>query len=238
MTQLLKVCPYNVGDIYLTTLSANPSDIWDNTTWEKIEGRFLLASDSTRAAGSTGGADTHSHTTDGHALTTDELPSHAHGNTIKATTPQLAHSITQPVFKYTAPASHSHGLNAGWVALESSYGEGIVMDSKTNVSWTPTWQNKFTSSGTGSYSAKQTSGAKLLGTTDAAACSGTANGATASRTTNVGVAAHAASACTMSGEVTATGGVFSFARRYRRFVVHSAVPRDQRLEAHGVRSAA
>ena len=49
-------CPYNVGDIYVTTNSANPSTTWLGTTWEKIEGRFLLGTSSSQASKLTGGS--------------------------------------------------------------------------------------------------------------------------------------------------------------------------------------
>ena len=51
-------CPYSVGDIYITTLSNNPAVHFLGTTWEKIEGRFLLATSGSNASGQTGGSNT------------------------------------------------------------------------------------------------------------------------------------------------------------------------------------
>lgn len=51
-------CPYSVGDIYHTTKNEHPAVIWPFTTWEKIEGRFLLATSSSIASGQTGGSNT------------------------------------------------------------------------------------------------------------------------------------------------------------------------------------
>ena len=51
-------CPYEVGDIYITTLSTNPAVRFLGTTWEKIEGRFLLATSGNSASGQTGGSNT------------------------------------------------------------------------------------------------------------------------------------------------------------------------------------
>lgn len=65
------ICPYLVGDIYITTNSTNPSTIWSGTTWELIKDRFLLGSGDTYTLGSTGGEATHT-------LTVDEMPSHQH----------------------------------------------------------------------------------------------------------------------------------------------------------------
>lgn len=49
-------CPYSVGDIYHTTRNEHPAVIWPFTTWEKIEGRFLLATSGSNASGQTGGS--------------------------------------------------------------------------------------------------------------------------------------------------------------------------------------
>ena len=51
-------CPYSIGDIYITTLSNNPATKYLGTTWEKIEGRFLLATSGSNASGQTGGSNT------------------------------------------------------------------------------------------------------------------------------------------------------------------------------------
>lgn len=51
-------CPYSIGDIYITTLSINPATRFLGTTWEKIEGRFLLATSGSNASGATGGSNT------------------------------------------------------------------------------------------------------------------------------------------------------------------------------------
>ena len=49
-------CPFKVGDIYLTTNSTNPSSIFLGTTWQKIEGRFLLGTSGSGASKATGGS--------------------------------------------------------------------------------------------------------------------------------------------------------------------------------------
>lgn len=48
-------CPYAVGDIYLTTLSTNPATKYLGTTWQKIEGRFLLGTSGSGTSKQTGG---------------------------------------------------------------------------------------------------------------------------------------------------------------------------------------
>ncbi len=51
-------CPYKVGDIYVTTNSENPVSVYLGTTWQKIEGRFLLGTSSSGASKQTGGSNT------------------------------------------------------------------------------------------------------------------------------------------------------------------------------------
>lgn len=59
-------CPYDVGDIYQTTNSTNPSTKWAGTTWEEIgAGRVLVGHDPDDTdfdtVGKTGGSKTHTH---------------------------------------------------------------------------------------------------------------------------------------------------------------------------------
>lgn len=61
---------YPVGAVYISVNSTSPASLFGGT-WEQIEDRFLLASGSTYAAGSTGGEATHT-------LTEEEIPSHIH----------------------------------------------------------------------------------------------------------------------------------------------------------------
>lgn len=61
-----------VGVILTFASNINPNNIYAGTTWEKIEGKFLLGSSNDYALGDTGGEATHT-------LTVDEMPSHNHG---------------------------------------------------------------------------------------------------------------------------------------------------------------
>ena len=73
----LALAMYPVGSIYLSVNNVNPGTIFGGT-WEQIQDRFLLAAGSTYGGGSTGGSDTHTHTTEGHVLTVAETPAHTH----------------------------------------------------------------------------------------------------------------------------------------------------------------
>ena len=57
--------------------SANPSTKFGGT-WEQITDRMIMAAGSSYSAGTTGGASSHTHTTAGHTLTVNEMPSHTH----------------------------------------------------------------------------------------------------------------------------------------------------------------
>ena len=63
---------YPVGSIYISySQSTSPAALFGGS-WMRIQGRFLLAADSTHAAGSTGGEAEHT-------LTQNEMPAHTHG---------------------------------------------------------------------------------------------------------------------------------------------------------------
>lgn len=82
---------YPIGSIYQSTSSTSPASFLGGT-WEALNGRFLIAQNSTYAAGSTGGNANHTHTsaahthtiaghthsTANHTLTVNEIPSHKH----------------------------------------------------------------------------------------------------------------------------------------------------------------
>ena len=62
---------YPVGSIYMSVNSVNPSTLFGFGVWEKIEDKFLLASGTTYANGSTGGSAnsvvvSHNHTQNSH----------------------------------------------------------------------------------------------------------------------------------------------------------------------------
>lgn len=92
---------YPVGSIYMSVNAADPSTLFSGTSWEKLEGRFLLGSNSTYKPGSTGGEATHT-------LTYNEMPKHTH-----------------PMYSYNP------GGEGTWTPDEGSYLTDSVTDSKT-----------------------------------------------------------------------------------------------------------
>lgn len=93
----LNFCPYNIGDIYVTTKTEDPSTIWQGTKWQKIENRFLKGTSSNEETAMLGGSNTK-------ALTVDDLPPHSHDITINEdgshTHTQTSHSHTQVAHKH------------------------------------------------------------------------------------------------------------------------------------------
>lgn len=61
---------YPIGSIYLSVNNINPGSLFGGT-WEQIKDTFLLACGDNHQAGSTGGEENHT-------LTTDEIPVHTH----------------------------------------------------------------------------------------------------------------------------------------------------------------
>lgn len=61
-------CPWLVGMGFFTSdADFDPSRQWPGTTWQKIEGRFILAASDAHPLGKTGGEETHT-------ITADEIP--------------------------------------------------------------------------------------------------------------------------------------------------------------------
>ena len=68
---------YPVGSIYMSVNETSPGTLFGGT-WEQIAGKFLVGIGNSFAAGESGGAKAHSHTTEKHALTIHEMPKHNH----------------------------------------------------------------------------------------------------------------------------------------------------------------
>lgn len=69
---------YPIGSLYISTNFINPTNLFGGT-WEQIQGKFLVAADGNEyIVNTTGGSTSHTHTTDEHILTLDEIPEHTH----------------------------------------------------------------------------------------------------------------------------------------------------------------
>lgn len=85
-----------------------------------LTGRVVIGVSGSHALGSTGGEASHVLTSGEMPAHVHEVPSHGHANDIKATVPALTHSLTQPVFKYTASSTASlYGMSSGSARFNS-----------------------------------------------------------------------------------------------------------------------
>ena len=122
--QLKAVCPFPVGAVLQMVNSTNPNTVFPGTTWQQMQGRVLIGSSNDYALGATGGAASHT-------LTTDELPSHTHS--VGAHAHGLnSHTHSVGAHKHTVPA-HGHGNNISYsVNSSGSVTNGITGGSHTH----------------------------------------------------------------------------------------------------------
>lgn len=97
---------YPVGSIYMSTQNKNPKDLFSFGTWEQIQGKFLFAANSTRTAGSTGGAETV-------ALTVNQLPKHGHPQNYAPQGADTNRMVTSSPEKGMCSDDNIHGSSAG-----------------------------------------------------------------------------------------------------------------------------
>lgn len=111
--------------------STSPATLFGGI-WEQIQGRFLLSASSSYTAGDMGGASTinlsHAHTTAGHILTVDEMPSHNHN------------LVRQQWYTADPVYSDMSGSIYSWKSGEGTGGN-------TSYSWLGTYDVKTTGGG-------------------------------------------------------------------------------------------
>ena len=117
-----------VGDIYITTNSSNPSAKYLGTTWQKIEGRFLLGTTGEGASKQTGGSNYITLTKANLPNTKLKVDAHSH------TESSHYHFVASP----TAVASDYDATNvnnSNYVsafAKDPSRNEGYILRATTN----------------------------------------------------------------------------------------------------------
>lgn len=84
---------YPVGSIYMSTTNTSPASFLGGE-WESLKNKFLVGAGDTYKVNATGGASSHAHTTGGHTLTENEIPSHTHGEAGKHTHARGSMNIT------------------------------------------------------------------------------------------------------------------------------------------------
>ncbi|MGL5962730.1 MAG: phage baseplate protein [Cetobacterium sp.] len=128
-------CPYNIGDLYITTNEKDPTLIWRATQWEKISNRdtFLAINPDLSPAGNTGGRNTLT-------LDVNNMPVHKHGVTVNQAG-NHSHEI-----KINDDGEHYH---VGSIANGGNHGHGIsdhshvIPPHKHTIPWGEHWSGHF-----------------------------------------------------------------------------------------------
>lgn len=97
-----------------------------------LSGRLSIGSSSNHIIGSTGGEEQHALSINEVPVHLHEVPTHGHANNITATTPALAHTVTQPVFKYNPPAGAAN-CNSGSSQTAYSGSSSATASNYTNT---------------------------------------------------------------------------------------------------------
>lgn len=78
-----------------------------------LTGRVAIGVSGTYSLGSSGGEEAHSLSVAEIPAHLHTVPQHGHGSTIKATTPVLTHTVTQPAYNYTRANGTAKRMNYG-----------------------------------------------------------------------------------------------------------------------------
>lgn len=120
---------YPVGSIYMSMSATSPSSLFGGT-WERIQGRFLMASNSSYDAGDTGGSNDAIVVMHSHSASAENNGSHSH------TISGGSHNHQGIA---VADGSHSHPVNYSWNSGNASTGSDwrIVIQGKNDGSGSP-----------------------------------------------------------------------------------------------------
>ena len=128
-----------------------------------LGGRVPLGTSSSHTLGTSGGAETVTLQTANLPAHGHTIPAHGHAHTIKATTPQLTHSITtQPSFTYDSPKSTKsiHAISSVTAITVKGSTNAATASVATNASITAHAASNCTMSGSITNKAAYASGAK------------------------------------------------------------------------------
>ena len=116
---------YPVGSIYLSVSATSPATLFGGT-WQRIQGRYLLASDGSHPAASTGGSNSVQ-------LTVQNLPAHSHTVTI-AEAGQHNHTATT-----SSNGNHTHDRGTMDIigTVRAHYNASIAQNGATGAFYNP-----------------------------------------------------------------------------------------------------
>ena len=103
----MKECPYCKGmGFYTSDSNFDPAAEWPGTTWQKLEGVFILAASSEHPVGESGGEESH-------VLSETEMPNHSHTQTKEMPNKGIAHVVRQ--FADGGYAGDTYGAQTTWL---------------------------------------------------------------------------------------------------------------------------
>lgn len=119
-------------DVIGTTYGAGDGSTTFNLP--NLSGRTVIGGSNNYAVGSSGGYESVTLIEDNLPAHSHTIPSHGHGNDIAVKTPQLSHSITQAVFKYTGLTTNvSNRYGSGYSKSAYTNRTGAAMSRSTNL---------------------------------------------------------------------------------------------------------
>lgn len=122
-------------DVIGTTYGAGDGSTTFNLP--NLSGRTVIGGSNNYAVGSSGGYESVTLIEDNLPAHSHTIPSHGHGNDIAVKTPQLDHSITQAVFKYTSLTTNvSNRYGSGYPRSAYYNRTSAAMSRSTNLSIT------------------------------------------------------------------------------------------------------
>lgn len=120
---------YPIGSIYMSVSSTSPSVLFGGS-WEKIEGKFIMSSDSSYSAGTTGGSNDAVVVSHNHSASTNQSGSHTHTGESDSDGSHT-HTISGGGHSHTgstsSAGSHTHGTSQSgysFVTTNGTFGYG------------------------------------------------------------------------------------------------------------------
>ena len=167
--------------------NTNPATLFGGT-WEEIQGKFLLGRSTAHAAGTTGGEETHT-------LTSNEMPAHTHnGPSHTHTGPSHTHTIASHTHTASTASAgnHSHKVNRAKLAASGTARYAIQNTSKNPNATYSTSQaaGAHTHTVTVNGSGQLTTAASGTGVTGASGTGNTGASGTGATSSTGGGAAH------------------------------------------------
>lgn len=143
---------YPIGSIYMSVSSTSPSVLFGGS-WEKIEGKFIMSSDSSYSAGTTGGSNDAVVVSHNHSASTNQSGSHTHTGESDSDGSHT-HTISGGSHSHSgstgSAGSHSHSMGGDVLRVSSSSTRCGTTGS--NIYWYATQHYNTGSAGSHSHS--------------------------------------------------------------------------------------